>query len=113
MVNMRSLLIFASAVAALPTLSRRDPQAILTSLQGIDTSVQGLQNAVTTWDGGLISALSIQSQASTVGVSVLSSYPLDKKVCRHDRLERDMEKTHDANQSFSEPNRRRQSSSRW
>lgn len=80
MVNMRSLLIFASAVVALPTISRRDPQTILTSLQGIDTSVQGLQNAVTTWDGGLISALSIQSQASTVGVSVLRFPPCPGRI---------------------------------
>lgn len=75
MVTMRYLFVLASAVTALSTLFRRDPQAILASLQGIDTSVQGLQNAVTSWDGGLLSALSIQSQASDVGVSVLCFLP--------------------------------------
>lgn len=78
MVNVRSLFVFASAVTALPTLSRRDPQAILTSLQGIDTSTQGLQQAVTNWDGNLLSALSIQTQAGNVGVSVLHSLPFSR-----------------------------------
>lgn len=70
MVNVGSLFVLASAVTALPTLSQRDPQTILTSLQTIDTSVQGLQQAVTGWDGGLVSALAIKSQADDVGVSV-------------------------------------------
>ncbi|KAJ4397043.1 hypothetical protein N0V93_001267 [Gnomoniopsis smithogilvyi] len=70
MVNMRSLLVFGSVAAALPAISHRSPQDILASLQGIDTSVQGLQNAVTTWDGALLSALSIQSQASDVGSQI-------------------------------------------
>lgn len=72
MVSLRFLFVFASAVTAIPTLSRRDPQQILQDLQGIDTSVKSMTQAVQGWSGSLIAALSIKSQADNVGVSQIS-----------------------------------------
>lgn len=68
------ILAIATAITALPTtgISRRDPQTILADLQAIDTAVKSMTQTVSSWDGGLLSALSIQSQANDVGVSICS-----------------------------------------
>lgn len=69
MVNFASVLVFATAITALPSLIRRDPAETLANLQSIDTSTRALTTTVTNWDGSLLGALGIQSDATAVGVS--------------------------------------------
>jgi hypothetical protein len=69
MVNFASVFVFATAITALPSLIRRDPAETLANLQSIDASTRALTTTVTNWDGSLLGALGIQSDATTVGVS--------------------------------------------
>jgi hypothetical protein len=70
MVNFASLFVFATAITALPSLVRRDTAETLGNLQSIDTSTKALTVTVTNWDGSLLGALGIQSDATAVGVSL-------------------------------------------
>lgn len=68
MVCFRSILLFVTAVSALPTVSRRDTAETLANLQAIDSATRSLTATVSGWDGSALGALSINSDAQALGV---------------------------------------------
>lgn len=66
---MFSVLFLATAVSAV--VVPRDVATVLANLEGIDASTVALTNTIVAWDASLLGALGIQSDVTTLEVSIL------------------------------------------
>ena len=71
------ILLFATAISALPAISRRDTAETLANLQAIDASTRSLTTTVQNWDGSALGALGING--ATVDLEVPSPNTINPK----------------------------------
>lgn len=71
MFNFGTALVLATAVSAIPSpkIAKRDVNTVLTNLQTIDAQTNTLTTTINDWDGSLLGALGISSEATTLEVS--------------------------------------------
>ncbi|KAH8645824.1 hydrophobic surface binding protein A-domain-containing protein [Xylariales sp. PMI_506] len=65
MVRLASLVALAAGASA-AAINRRDVSTILANLEAIDSSTNSLTSTVTSWDGSLLGALTINTAAGTL-----------------------------------------------
>ncbi|KAL9110064.1 MAG: hypothetical protein Q9227_005403 [Pyrenula ochraceoflavens] len=74
MLGLTSILLFATAISAVPTrISRRDTAETLANLQDIDDATNSLTSTVNNWDGSLLGALGINGAAQDLGNQINSA----------------------------------------